>query len=341
MNRSLLLCTSVVGTFVLATAASANCPPSDHDCFTTGIAGCTDVECCKIVCAADPFCCDVSWDGLCVNGAINLCGGGGGDCPPAANDCFTTGGPGCSDVECCLIVCSFDPFCCDVAWDGLCVNGALDACDGGEPGDCPPAANDCFTTGGPGCSDVECCLIVCAFDPFCCDVAWDGLCVNGAIQSCDGEPGDCPPATNDCFTTGGPGCSDVECCLIVCSFDPFCCDVAWDGLCVNGAIDACDGPSDDCPKSDHDCFTTGGPGCTDVECCLAVCSFDPFCCDVAWDSLCVNGAIDACGAPPCPWDLNGDGAVDGADLGILLQNWGNPYDGADLGDLLNAWGPCP
>jgi len=49
-------------------------------------------------------------------------------------------------------------------------------------------------------------------------------------------------------------------------------------------------------------------------------------------------------------DLNGDGVVDGADLGILLNNWGEcagceadlngdgVVDGADLGILLNNWG---
>ena len=45
-------------------------------------------------------------------------------------------------------------------------------------------------------------------------------------------------------------------------------------------------------------------------------------------------------------DLNGDGAVDGADLGLLLAAWGQPggdldgsgtTDGADLGLLLAAW----
>ena len=52
-------------------------------------------------------------------------------------------------------------------------------------------------------------------------------------------------------------------------------------------------------------------------------------------------------------DINGDGAVTGADLGILLALWGDPstlpsadvsgdgrLDGADLGLLLAAWGPC-
>jgi len=56
---------------------------------------------------------------------------------------------------------------------------------------------------------------------------------------------------------------------------------------------------------------------------------------------------------PCPGDLNGDGFVDGADLGLLLNAWGacpdcladltgdGVVDGADLGALLNAWGACP
>ena len=50
-------------------------------------------------------------------------------------------------------------------------------------------------------------------------------------------------------------------------------------------------------------------------------------------------------------DLNFNGSVDGADLGIILAGWGEPgrtdltrdgtTDGADLGLLLNAWGSCP
>ncbi len=52
----------------------------------------------------------------------------------------------------------------------------------------------------------------------------------------------------------------------------------------------------------------------------------------------------------CPGDLDGSGAVDGADLGDLLAAWGNGgnadlnddgvVDGADLGELLSLWGPC-
>jgi hypothetical protein len=59
-------------------------------------------------------------------------------------------------------------------------------------------------------------------------------------------------------------------------------------------------------------------------------------------------------APTGPMaDLNWDGQIDGADLGILLSTWGicttpcdadlnasGAVDGADLGILLNAWGSC-
>ncbi len=57
----------------------------------------------------------------------------------------------------------------------------------------------------------------------------------------------------------------------------------------------------------------------------------------------LNGDFATCdgGGTPCPSDLNGDGQVGGADLGILLQNWGNPFGGADLGALLQSWGACP
>ena len=59
-------------------------------------------------------------------------------------------------------------------------------------------------------------------------------------------------------------------------------------------------------------------------------------------------------SPPSKFDLNGDGIVNGADLGILLSGWGpcgtgpcaadinrdGRVDGSDLGLLLSAWGSC-
>ena len=65
-----------------------------------------------------------------------------------------------------------------------------------------------------------------------------------------------------------------------------------------------------------------------------------------------------CGTIPslptcCPGDLDHDGEVGGADIGLLLSNWGpcdsaclydlnndDKVNGGDLGLLLSGWGPC-
>jgi hypothetical protein len=348
---------------ILALSASALAGVSN--CCTGPGPGCDDPACEAAVCAIDPFCCDVAWDSICIGEAEDLCGdlcATGGSCPPAANDCCTTGGPGCSDVACCDIVCALDAFCCDTAWDSICVDEAVANCGIKCGSPCGGAANDCCTTGGPGCSDAACCETVCALDPFCCDTAWDGICVDEAIANCGIKcvgPA-CPPSNNDCcFASpdGTPGCSDVACCEAVCAADPFCCEVAWDTLCA-GAVDGlCDLKcASICGQAANDCFSTGGPGCSDAECCEAVCAVDAFCCDVAWDGICVNQAFALCDAPACcnsrcPADLNYDGKVDGADAGLLLADWGSStscanidgqgtVDGGDYGLLLASWGPC-
>ena len=70
------------------------------------------------------------------------------------------------------------------------------------------------------------------------------------------------------------------------------------------------------------------------ECCVEILEFELPECD---------------GPSTCTPDLNGDGVVNGADLGLLLGNFGGigigdidcdgDVDGADLGLLLSAWGP--
>ncbi len=52
---------------------------------------------------------------------------------------------------------------------------------------------------------------------------------------------------------------------------------------------------------------------------------------------------------PCPADLDGNGTVNGADLGLLVAGWGTPAadingdgttDGGDVGLMAAAWGDC-
>lgn len=490
------------------------CPPANHSCYTTGGPGCTNLVCCETVCAVDPFCCNNSWDSACVNEAISMCA-----CPTSTHNCFTTGGAGCTNLTCCDTVCAADPFCCSNSWDSVCVNEASSMCDG--CGD--PAAGDCCASHDtPFCNQRTCCDLVCAIDSFCCNNHWDSVCVGEAADfpacgcacgkvdfgvtvddfgntnacgaagntplntqyvfrrsivfgaatdlgtppavivgdtACDpscrsagdppyatdwwcqfriplapgapgavagvtafsaslcfidappgtelmqgfdrygnliaagastingdetiaisAPPGDlityvkvvasnpvrvagvsvdcleydtpvavlvCPDSDHSCFTTGGPGCSNTDCCETVCSIDPFCCTNSWDGLCKDQANALCGG----CGSADGgSCFCShSNVGCDDSSCCRVVCEIDAFCCSVSWDSICANEANQMCG---CRLDFNNDGQVDGGDLGQLLAAWSTstcPFDvngdgivnGGDLGLLLAAWGACP
>ena len=53
------------------------------------------------------------------------------------------------------------------------------------------------------------------------------------------------------------------------------------------------------PKAGDCCTANGTPYCEDAECCDAICSIDPFCCDLPWDEICAEEAgeiCDVCGA---------------------------------------------
>jgi hypothetical protein len=65
-----------------------------------------------------------------------------------------------------------------------------------------------------------------------------------------------------------------------------------------------------------------------------------------------DGGNTICSDKGCTSDLDGNGAVDGGDLNVLLGEWGSQssladintdglIDGADLNLLLGAWGNCP
>jgi hypothetical protein len=267
-------------------------------------------------------------------------------CPVSDHNCFTTGGPGCNNPQCCAEVCAIDPFCCQTAWDGACVNEASDLCDG--CGD--PQAGDCFTVHDtPFCNDRDCCDAVCAADPFCCNTLWDDICVGEAVDLCPSQGG-CPVSDHNCFTRGIPGCTDVKCCEQVCAVDPFCCDTLWDNICISEASELCDGCGD--PEAGRCDRTHATPFCSDRDCCVSICAVDPFCCNDSWDCICVGEAINMCGL--CEADFDSDADVDIDDLFGLLGAWGTPdqlYDIAptcgngtiDIDDLfvvIGNWGPC-
>jgi hypothetical protein len=354
-----LLC--VLGALALCEPEPVDdCPVASNPCYiATNAPGCEDPSCCVPVCNVDPACCVIGWDTACVQTALGLCDLAP-SCGTSANDCFAAGvGPGCSDVECCETICALAPSCCQAEWDAFCASNANLLCEGGPPdppSGCGISENDCFTVSQfPGCADEACCETVCDTDLFCCNTAWDLLCVQGAQSLCDGgvtvPPEACTTATNGCLEVGGPGCEDTGCCQFVCAQDPLCCILAWDAICVAAAEDVCiptEPQQSVCGESSHACTDLGGPGCADSTCCAMVCSFVPDCCNTSWDAMCVDLALRGC-VLPGPGDFNGDGSVNGFDLGVLLASWGpcsgcnadldgsGNVDGGDLAFLLSIW----
>lgn len=306
-------------------------------CVGNGSPGCDDATIEMCVCAQDDFCCINVWDDICAGMVTDLgcapCGppgddddddmadagdGGGGtdggdagdggdmgggdmggvdpQCPIGFGDCCAANGSiGCNDCEIETCVCDVDSYCCDTDWDDICVDEAATECgacgggggetgvdpSGGETGVDPSAggestgtadAGDCCDpdNGTPGCDDAAVEACTCALDSFCCDVEWDGICVDQATADCNacggaggttdggvtsvgsttspgGESTSGPPPTtggagvgNCCEEHGGTGCSIAEIETCVCGADAFCCDVEWDGLCVL-AVDDCAG----------------------------------------------------------------------------------------------------
>ncbi|HMN97125.1 MAG TPA: hypothetical protein PKC43_11665 [Phycisphaerales bacterium] len=166
-------------------------------------------------------------------------------------------------------------------------------------------------------------------------------------------------ATNCALAGGVAGPAGVPCAGYICFPVGACC--LPDGDCV-GPVEQLECQLLGGTFQGHQsvCEATGCPQPIGACCfgsgfCLALTEADCALAGATWiglGSTCAdgngNGTADACEAPPGVFgDLNGDGIVNGADLGILLGAWGGSgaadlddngvVDGADLGLLLGAW----
>ncbi|MFO0875184.1 MAG: hypothetical protein U0575_14605 [Phycisphaerales bacterium] len=316
----------------------SNCPPSDHDCYTPGGIGCTDLACCDAVCAVDSFCCTVSWDTVCVNEAFTICGAppcdfscppgstpegepcgedtnGGCNTPPSGNSncCTANGGLGCDDATCQDTVCAVDSFCCAVAWDGICAGEAVALC-----GDLC-AIN--YQFGSVECGETICGTAWASGGTR--DTDWFQFTISNAtaitvtcssqlpmvfgIVDTGGVP-DCALAAsiNPFGTTAFCGTASFDFCLPAGTwwlfaapngFDGFPCDSGSNGYWISLECGGECAPLA-CGNAGHDCFTTGGPFCDDVDCCNQICAIDSFCCTVSWDGVCVGEAQSFCVSCP-------------------------------------------
>ncbi|MBL7941998.1 MAG: hypothetical protein JNM00_04495, partial [Flavobacteriales bacterium] len=289
-------------------ATDANCA---YCVGGTAVVGCTDPLACNYNAGAT---CD---DGSCIAAT-----------PSAGINCNETGYADLGGA-CATSVCSYDAFCCNTAWDSLCASEAatdancaycltnasgctdpaacnyndLAGCDDGSctyPDGCTDAAacnyNPAATCNDGSCvyeacdvagySDLAgaCATSVCSYDSFCCNTSWDSLCAGEAATD-----------ANCAYCVGGTavlGCTDPS----ACNYDPAAtCD---DGSCIAGIA------TPDCDVS----------GYADLAgaCATSVCSYDAFCCNTSWDSICANEAAVDVNCAYCLSSANSTGCTDTA-----------------------------
>lgn len=136
-----------------------------------------------------------------------------------------------------------------------------------------------------------------------CDEGWsaceaqlasEGAC--GGTGSGGGGGGGAECAHDTCAVGTPLDASCSSCATAVCAVDSYCCEFAYDETCVQLAQQepACGCVSDTCV---HDVCTAGEAlvkGCN--ECSTTVCDADDFCCTYEWDPVCVQKAVELCGA---------------------------------------------
>ncbi|MCW5899412.1 MAG: T9SS type A sorting domain-containing protein [Flavobacteriales bacterium] len=313
-----------------------------------GTPGCNNAACQAAVCALDPFCCNVTWDGLCSTAAINNANGGGAcagvtSCPggggggPVNNLCgnatviftgttpFSTIGATGTDISTCGANDANDVWyqwtatCTGTATASTCNNATFDtvlsawsACGGAQLA-CNDDAAGCGLT-----STIT--WAVTTGVTYWIRVSGYNLAVGtGSLTiSCSSSP---PPANACCSPNGTPGCDNAACQAAICALDFFCCAFLWDALCSGAAITnanaggVCAGVSNcpGTPPTPNTCCTANStPGCESAACQVAICSADPFCCNNVWDAICAAAAVaNANASGPCAGVSNCPGTPGG------------------------------
>jgi hypothetical protein len=200
---------------------------------------------------------------------------------------------------------------CKVCLDGL-ASCAASLSEGGDPANCASAFDTCkathqltpeacpMPTGGRACD--------------LCDV-YHGSCVLSGDTNCEEGLASCVGALSEDDCGLGqpepePECAHHECgegvaldatcstcATAVCDQDAYCCDTAWDELCIQLAAGVADCGCEAMACEHPECSegTKLNPQCS--ECAQAVCEADDYCCTDEWDSFCTGTAatIPACG----------------------------------------------
>lgn len=124
-------------------------------------------------------------------------------------------------------------------------------------------------------------------------------------RSADG-PGFCGTScAHSTCDTGDPLDPVCDTCVAqICDLDPYCCTTSWDSVCQGEVVTICGSLA--CGGGQGACvhpLCEAGPALTascdspplDPSCVDAICEVDPYCCDTAWDSVCIGEVTSICG----------------------------------------------
>ena len=209
------------------------------------------------------------------------CGGACGDCGDTSDcidgECVPVCVPECGDNECGDNGCEGQCGVCKPGYfcnDGYCEYICTPQCIGKQ---CGPdtCGNECgFCEDGYQCTDFGICVPK--------SICGDGICEAEEGENCAICPGDCGQCSNGCEASPFPACAGCKCEDCVCAQDPFCCEVQWDGICV----ELC-----------HECGGCCEPNCAGKECgpdsCGSQCGTCP------QDYQCKSGKCEVVCKPDC------------------------------------------
>src|SRR6478735_4324434 len=200
-------------------------------------------DCVANICAVDPFCCESSWDDICVGEVATVCGGtcDGGECAHDSCEVGEALDPAvCGD--CVANICAVDPFCCESSWDDICVGEVATVCGAtcGGGGECAHDQCEAGVALDPAVCG-ECVGNICAVDSFCCTNSWDDVCVGEVESICGatcGGGGECAHDQCEAGVALDPAVCG-ECVGNICAVDSFCCADCWDDVCVGEVGSIC------------------------------------------------------------------------------------------------------
>lgn len=340
---ALLFCALLpIGSPAFGQCNSGATGPCDEEHATPG---CIITECCDEVCWIDCLCCEDTWDYFCTQLQEDVCGGLSCPGPQPCSQISDT--PGCSDQTCCRISCDHDWYCCYIEWDQSCVELSASVCNR-EPCELPtpPGARFeeelCDERLNDGCN-----LLVPAYSSISCGEVLVGTTTTSIARDTDWYQLILEVPTTLTLSLS----SEFPAQALIFGGS---CDGPFEVLLLFESI-LCEAPTQrqiDLPAGTWSIVVSPGQESVSLrqgfQCALDELDDDEEPEPVYFGDRYLLG-VD-CDPAPClgTADLNGDRRVDGADLTLVLADWGSnqgsadidcsgTVDGADLTLILADW----